>query len=70
MLTNVSAGTFDGLTAPLYQYLVQASGEQVIDVSAGTLAQATDVIAVTSRALLVIKGITLAKHFDWLVRVK
>lgn len=44
-------------TNQIYQDLAQASGGQAIEVTKATLSQATDIIAITSRSTLVIKGI-------------
>ncbi|KAF4090717.1 hypothetical protein AMELA_G00055270 [Ameiurus melas] len=49
---QVSTRLFNPLN-PVYQDLAQASGGQAIEVTKGTLSQATDIIAVTSRSTLV-----------------
>lgn len=48
----------------LYQNLAQASGGQAIEVTKGTLAQATDIIAATSISTLVIEKIILSLNLE------
>lgn len=53
---QVSTRLFNPLNQ-VYQDLAQASGGQAIEVTKGTLGQATDIIAVTSKSTLVIKKV-------------